>query len=118
MKKALYPSLFGQLFYVLGSGLILIFIPNVLLSLFGITPTNEVWIRIMGLLVLILTIYYYHIAYYGNDRIVWATVLGRLVFCGGLVLFVLLGVAEVPLIGFALVETALTLWTWRELKTR
>jgi len=114
--KPPYRSMYGQLIYVLLAGLQLLFIPNVLLGLFGFEPTQEIWIRIMGLLVLVLTFYYYYMAKYGNDKVVWATVLGRLTFCGGLVVFVLLGLAKPAFIGLALAETALAVWTWRELK--
>ena len=108
--------MYGQMIYVLLAGLQLLFIPNVLLGIVGLEPTTEIWIRIMGMLVLVLSIYYYYMAKYGNDKVVWATVLGRLIFCGGLVVFVLLGLAKPALIGFAIVETGLAIWTWRELK--
>ncbi len=116
MQKT-YASMYGQMIYVLLSGLALLFIPNVLLTLFGFEPTHEIWIRVLGMLVLVLTIYYYHMARYGNDPVVWATVLGRLFFCGGLVVFVVLGLAKPTLIGFAVAETGLALWTWWELRT-
>lgn len=115
MQKT-YKSMYGQMIYVLLAGLQLLFIPNVLLGIVGLEPTTEIWIRIMGMLVLVLSIYYYYMAKYGNDKVVWATVLGRLIFCGGLVVFVLLGLAKPALIGFAIVETGLAIWTWRELK--
>jgi hypothetical protein len=118
MKNTLYPSLYGQMFYVIFSGLALIFIPNVLLGILGLPPATEIWINLMGLLVLILGFYYYYMAHYGNDKVVWATILGRLSFCAGLVLFVISGKAPVQLIGFALLETGLALWTWKELKTK
>ena len=117
MTTKTYPSLYGQTIYVLLSGLSLIFIPNLLLGIFGLEPAHEVWIRIMGLLVLILSIYYVQMAKYGNDKVVVATVWGRLSFCVGLVVFVLLGLVKPALIGFALAETALALWTLRELKS-
>ena len=115
MQKT-YKSMYGQMIYVLLAGAQLLFIPNVLLGIVGMEPTTEIWIRLMGMLVLVLSIYYYYMAKYGNDKVVWATVLGRLIFCGGLVVFVLLGLAKPALIGFAIVETGLALWTWRELK--
>lgn len=115
MQKT-YTSMYGQMIYVLLSGLSLLFIPNVLLGLFGFEPTHEIWIRVLGLLVLVLTIYYYHMARYGNDPVVRATVLGRLLFCGGLVGFVVLGLAKPALLGFAAAETGLALWTWWELR--
>ncbi len=115
MQKT-YKSMYGQMIYVLLAGAQLLFIPNVLLGIVGMESTTEIWIRLMGMLVLVLSIYYYYMAKYGNDKVVWATVLGRLIFCGGLVVFVLLGLAKPALIGFAIVETGLALWTWRELK--
>ncbi|GAB3639615.1 hypothetical protein [Spirosoma arcticum] len=51
MQK-IYKSMYGQMVYVLISGLSLLFISNVLLTLFGFPPTNEPWIRVMGMLVL------------------------------------------------------------------
>ncbi|MBC7891381.1 MAG: hypothetical protein H7Y12_04135 [Sphingobacteriaceae bacterium] len=115
MQKT-YNSLYGQMVYVLLSGLSLLLIPNPLLQFLGFEPTHELWIRVLGMLVLVLTIYYNALARYGNDRVALATVQGRLVFCGGLVVFVLLGWAKPALIGFALAETGLALWTWWEVR--
>ena len=114
--KPPYRSLYGQMVYVLLSGLQLLFIPNVLLGLFGLGEAHEIWIQVLGLLVLVLTIYYYNIAKYGNDQIVMATVFGRLIFCAGLVMFVILGMVKPALIGFAILETGLALWSWKEVK--
>jgi len=114
--KPPYLSMYGQMAYVIVTGLSLLFVPNLLLGIFGLEPTQEIWIRIMGMLVLVLSFYYYFMAKYGNDKVVRATVLGRLCFCAGLVVFVLLGLAKPALIGFAVVETALAIWSWREIK--
>jgi hypothetical protein len=111
-----YTSLYGQMAYVILSGLALLLVPNLLLGLFGFPTTTEPWIRIMGTLVLTLSFYYYAMARHGTPMIVWATVRGRLFFCFGLVLFVVFGLAKTPLLGFAAAETLLSLWTWRELR--
>ena len=47
--------------YLFVLGLILEIIPNILLSLFFIPETSEVWIRVVGMLVLILV---FNIDYY------------------------------------------------------
>lgn len=117
MQKV-YKSLYGQLAYVILSGLQLLFIPNIMLATFGLPPTHEIWLRVMGMLVLALGFYYYAMARHGTSQVVRSTVWGRLFFCGGLVVFVLLGIAKPPLIGFAVVETGLALWTWWELRSR
>jgi hypothetical protein len=113
-----YISLFGQMAYVLTAGPILLLAPNVLLPIFGFAPTNEIWIRVLGLLVIALAFYYYALARRGNRQTVNATVQGRLFFCGGLVAFVIIGLAPPALIGFALAETGLAVWTWWELRQR
>ena len=43
--------------YLLGLGVILVVAPNALIVPFGFDPTGEVWIRVVGLLVLILAYY-------------------------------------------------------------
>ena len=50
-------SLFVFGLYLLGLGGTLILAPNLLLEFFGISTTNEVWIRVTGMLVLLLGIY-------------------------------------------------------------
>jgi hypothetical protein len=117
MQK-IYKSLYGQMAYTLFSGLQLLFVPNMLLSIFGFEPTSEIWIRILGMLVLVLTILYYGLAKYGNDTMAWLTVIERIIFCGGLIMFVLLGMAQKPLLLFAVFEIGLALWTWWELKAK
>jgi hypothetical protein len=44
--------------YLGGLGLILLLVPNLILQVFGVPPTNEVWIRINGMFVLCLSFYY------------------------------------------------------------
>lgn len=116
MEIKRYTSLLGQIAYVIISGLQLLFIPNFLLGIFGIAPTSEIWIRVLGMLVLVLSIYYYGIYKSGDKEVVRATVQGRLLFCAGLVMFVILGMAPPVLIGFALAETGLALWSLSEIR--
>ncbi len=118
METKHYKSLLGQIVYVLISGLQLLFIPNFLLATFGLEPTSEIWIRVLGMLVLVLSIYYYAIYKSGNKEIVRATVQGRLLFCAGLVMFVILGMVKPILIFFAVVETGLALWSLSEIRSK
>jgi hypothetical protein len=116
METKRYTSMLGQMAYVIISGLQLLFVPNFFLGTFGIAPTSEIWIRVLGMLVLVLSIYYYAIYKSGNKEVVRATVQGRLLFCMGLVMFVILGMAPPILIGFAVVETGLALWSLSEIR--
>lgn len=52
-------SVFVFSVYLFVFGIILIVIPNVLLNLFSFPETNEVWIRVVGMLVFILGYYYF-----------------------------------------------------------
>jgi hypothetical protein len=118
METKRYTSILGQMVYVIISGLQLLFVPNFLLGMFGIAPTSEIWIRVLGMLVLVLSIYYYAIYKKGDKEIVRATVQGRLLFCAGLVMFVILGMAPPVLIGFAVAETGLALWSLNEIRRK
>ena len=116
MQKNYYKSLLGQIAYVIFSGLQLLFIPNFLLKTFGLEPTSEIWIRVLGMLVLALSFYYYAMYKNGGKEVIRATVQGRLLFCAGLTMFVILGMAKPVLIIFAVIETGLALWTLSEIR--
>lgn len=116
MQKNYYKSILGQFAYVIISGISLLFFPNFLLGLFGIESTNEIWIRVLGMLVLALSFYYYAMYKNGGKEVIRATVQGRLFFCAGLVTFVILGMVKPVLLGFAIAETGLALWTLSEIR--
>ena len=116
MQKNYYKSILGQFAYVIVSGISLLFFPNYLLGLFGIESTNEIWIRVLGMLVLALSFYYYAMYKNGGKEVIRATVQGRLFFCAGLVTFVILGMVKPVLLGFAIAETGLVLWTLSEIR--
>lgn len=110
-----FPSLYGQMTFTILVGSVLLLIPNIIFDVLGIAPTAEPWVRILGLLVLALSIYYYFIARHGNPPIAKATVYTRLFFCIGLILFVSMRFVPITLILLPLTELGLTFWTWREI---
>ncbi len=116
MQKNHYTSILGQFAYVLVAGTSLLLFPNFLLGIFGLEPTHEIWIRVLGMLVLALSFYYYAMYKNGGKEVIRATVQGRLFFCAGLVAFVVLGMVKPVLLGFAVVETGLALWTLSEIR--
>jgi hypothetical protein len=108
-KSATSVFVFSIYLFVLGP--LLVVIPNVLLSLFGIAKTDEVWIRVVGMLVLILGYYYNHAARQEYKSFFRCTVyarIGVLVFFIG---FVAVGLAPASLILFGVVDAAAALWT-------
>ncbi len=97
--------------YLFVLGIILELIPNVLLSLFFIPETSEVWIRVVGMLVLILGFYYFHASRNELSSFFQATVYGRSSVLVFFIVFVLLNFAPPTLILFGLADGAGALWT-------
>lgn len=103
--------------YLLVVGVILAVAPNVLLALVGVAETDEVWIRIVGVLALALALYYFGAARSRSTRFFTASLLGRGFFSAALVLLWLAG-NPWQLIIFAGIELTLAAWTYAEMRRR
>jgi hypothetical protein len=103
------------MYYVGLTGIGLIFTPNLILNLFGIAPTNEIWIRILGVLVFVLFILYPAIAKSRNEALIKATIYGRFFAATSIIVLAIIYGAP-TLILFALVDLATAIWTYFELK--
>ena len=108
--------LFGIYLLVLGAALLTV--PNLLLELFGLFPTLEVWIRVVGMLVVFLGVYYRVAAAAEIAPFFLATVLTRASVAVFFLLFILAGWAQWPLLLFGLVDAAGAAWTWTALRAR
>lgn len=100
---------FGLYLCVLGPGLLVA--PGPLLAPFGIAAPQEVWVRVVGLLALVLGAYYLVIARHEVVPLMRASVVARF---GVLVVFsglVLLAGAPAALVLFGLVDAAAATWT-------
>jgi hypothetical protein len=106
----LITSMYAQTLYMLGMGLGFLLIPNVILPLFGLNPTNEVWIRVLGALATGFAGYYYAMIQQKNITYFWATVWGRYWFCACLAVLAFLHTGLAPLYLFAMLETGLAVW--------
>lgn len=102
--------------YIVLTGLALLVAPNVLLSLFGLPATTEVWIRVLGCVVTALGAYYVVMGRAEVTAFFRATTWGRgwifVTFLG----LVATGLAQPPLVLFGLVDLLGAVWTWRALK--
>lgn len=97
----------------------LLLAPNLLLGLFGVPPTDEVWIRINGMFLLCLGFYYIQAARHELTAFIGWTVLARVMVIVYFAAFVLYLSAPKPLLLFGLIDLLAALWTWRSLrKTR
>lgn len=102
--------------YLIVLGLSLLLAPNMLLGLFHFPPTFEVWVRVVGMLVLFLSVYYIVMAR-AEMRLfmIWSARLRFTVICffGA---FVLARLAPPVLLLFGAVDLAGAIWTWSALR--
>ena len=110
-------SVFAWGIYLMGAGLGFLILPNIVLSLFRFPTTTENWIRIVGLLVMILAIYFIYCAQNNDLIFITISVFGRVVFALGSLVLVLLKLIEPPLLLIAALDTVGAIWTWRSLRS-
>jgi len=103
--------------YLLLIGLGFLIVPNTMLGLFGIPATSEPWIRVVGMLLLLLAFYYTQAARVElTDFFRW-TVPARASVIVFFAAFVLLGYAPAALIMFGVVDLLGAIWTWLSLRS-
>ncbi|HEX4934199.1 MAG TPA: hypothetical protein VFV33_13510 [Gemmatimonadaceae bacterium] len=109
-------TVFAFACYLFVLGLLLLLAPNTLLALFHIPPTTEVWIRVVGMLVLFLGVYY-TVAARAECRpvLLWSARLRTSVFFF-FAAFVLAGLAPAVLLVFGVIDVAGALWTFGALR--
>lgn len=103
-------------FYLYVVGLTLIFIPNFFLKAVQIPETNEVWIRVVGLLAFIIGFYYHRSGAANTTSFFKLTVPARVLVCIAFTVFVLLKYVSPMLIGFGVIDLLGAAWTWTALK--
>jgi hypothetical protein len=97
--------------YMLVVGPILLLAPNFLLGLFGYPTTDELWIRVLGLIVALLGYYYVVAARNEYPGIFRASVYARSSVFVCFAAFVLLGKAQPGLVLFGAVDLLGAIWT-------
>ena len=100
---------FGIYLVLLGLGLLLF--PNPLLTLFGFEPVPDIWIRVVGQLVLVLGLYCLAAARTGTAAFYRWSVAARLATFLVFTAFVSLGLAKPMLLLFAFIDLAGATWT-------
>lgn len=103
-------------FYLLATAITLTAFPNVLLSLIQVPETTEVWIRILGVVVFSLGLYYVFMAPANNTLFITLTVYIRSSVFVFFLAFVLVGLAPVQMIVFGAVDLLSALWTYSALR--
>lgn len=114
-KSAVSLFVFG--IYLLVMGLVFVLVPNLMLGIFGIPPTTEQWIRVMGLLLAYFGVYYILAAKAELRQFFqWSVyVRGSVIFV--FALFVLTGIGQPTLLLFGVFDLLGAIWTAITLKT-
>jgi hypothetical protein len=102
--------------YMLVLGVTLVLFPNFLLSLFHVPATNEVWIRVVGMLVIFLGIYDIVAAKGELKLLIVCSIPVRFSVNVFFTLFVITGLAPPILLLFGAIDFAGAIWTWSALK--
>ena len=97
--------------YLLLLGPALIFVPNALLSVFGVPPTDEVWIRVVGVLAMTLGFYDVVAARHELKNYFRATVIARLMVLLVFAAFVIIDLVHPALLIFGFIDCAGAIWT-------
>jgi hypothetical protein len=104
-------SLFVFAIYLVGLGLVLLISPNTLIRIVGYPETHEVWVRVVGMLILFLAFYCFQAARKEwTDFFQW-TVYPRSSVIVLFTAFVLLGLAPRVLILFGVIDLLAAIWT-------
>ena len=108
-------SIFYYSFYMLGMGLGLLFIPDLILGVFGFDATSDIWIHVLGLFAFCAGMLYFYCGRTNQTGFFRISIIERLVFFLGMVGIVLSLPASpmLALIGsvdlFGAIWTAITL---------
>jgi hypothetical protein len=97
--------------YLIGMGLGFLFSPNMLLNIFGIPATDEVWPHVIGVLALVLAFYYISASRADLKTFAEWTVPARIGVFIAFVAFVLVGLVGPVMIMLGSVDLLGALWT-------
>jgi hypothetical protein len=113
-RSAFSAKVFAVYLFVLSP--VLVVAPNLLLSTFGIAPTNDVWIRVVGVIAFNLGIYVWVAARHDNRPFLEASVYTRASVFVAFCVFAAMGFASPMIVLFGVIDLCGGLWTWFALK--
>ncbi len=114
-KPAFTIKAFG--YYLIVLGVVLIFSPNILLAIFLMPSTTEVWIRVVGVLVLNIGVYYIFAAICEAKSFFKASVYTRTFVLVSFIAFSIFGLVSPMIIFFGMVDFCGGIWTHIAIKS-
>ena len=110
-------SVFAFSIYLDILGLVLVVTPDTLLSVFDFPETDGLWIRVVGMLAILLGFYYSHAARAELTPFFLWTVIARTAVLLFFVAFVIAGFAPPALILFGVIDVVAAMWTLLALRS-
>lgn len=107
-------ELFG--YYLIPLGVLLMLAPNAVLSPFGFAPATEVWVRVLGVVVAPLGVYYVALGRAPVPSFLRLTVYARIWVFVIFALFAVAGLSQPMLAVLGAVDLLGALWTWTALR--
>jgi hypothetical protein len=104
-------SVFYYSFYMMGMGLSLLFIPNLILGVFGFESTHDIWIHILGLFAFCAGMLYFYCGRTNQIAFFRISIIERMVFFLGMVGIVLFLPANPLLVAIGSVDLFGAIWT-------
>ncbi len=102
--------------YLFGIGAVLVVAPNFLLSIFGIPPTSEVWIHVVGVTAFMIGVYAWVAGKHDNRPFLEASVYTRFVVFVAFTTFAVMGLGSPMIALFGVVDLLGGVWTHFALK--
>jgi len=102
--------------YVFGLGATLLLIPNVPLPIFGLPEAKDVWIRVAGMTVIFLSIFYFIAARNEYRATMVASVPIRFAVVGFFAAFAATGLTSWNILLFTPFDVLFAIWTWWALR--
>jgi hypothetical protein len=109
-------SLLVYSIYVFGLGATLLLFPNVPLPIVGLPEAHEVWIRVAGMTVIYLSIYFFIAARNDYRQIIVASVPIRFAVVGFFAAFAAAGFTSWNILLLTPLDVLFAIWTWRSLR--
>ena len=97
--------------YVALTGIALLVVPNLLLSVLGFAATSEIWVRVLGAVAVVLGYYYWVCGSAEATAFFRASVVGRVLFAALCLELVVVMAAPWQLLIFGVVDVLGALWT-------
>lgn len=117
MSKAAFSLFVFGLYMVFVVGLGFMIAPHLVLSMFGLSAGDDVWIRMVGVLASIIVVYYILVVRARIEVFLKWTVPGRFFAAGFMVLMFVLGKSGPGIVLFAAVDAAAAAWTLLALRS-